>query len=107
MTKKHYICTHTCSDPEARKTFIDNTTNITVREFFESIGTDKAKLLQHWMGKEDFFFCHWYAESEEDIIEALGEETNSLILTLPHEMPRYISSNNISDELVVNPDEEE
>ena len=67
----------------------------------------QCKLKSYFDGKEDFFFCHWYAESEEDIIDALGEETNSLILTLPHEMPRYISSNNISDELVVNPDEEE
>ena len=106
MNKKHYICTHTCSNNDARKTFIKNTTNITVKEFFDDVGTDKAELLQHWMGKEDFFFCHWYAESEEAILEALGEETNSLILTLPHEMPRYISSSKISDELVINPDEE-
>ena len=106
MTKKHYICTHTCSDPEARKTFIDNTTNITVREFFESIGTDKAKLLQHWMGKEDFFFCHWYAESEEAIFENLEKAGfNSLMMTLPNEMPRFVSIYNITNEEMKDPDE--
>ena len=107
MGKKHFICTHTWLNEDAKKQGTEFTSNMTEQEFFDSVKTDKAETLAHWMGKEDFFFCHWYAESEEDIIDALGEETNSLILTLPHEMPRYISSNNISDELVVNPDEEE
>ena len=107
MGKKHFICTHTWLNEDAKKQGTEFTSNMTEKEFFDSVKTDKAETLAHWMGKEDFFFCHWYAESEEDIIDALGEETNSLILTLPHEMPRYISSNNISDELVVNPDEEE
>ena len=106
MTKKHYICTHTCSDPEARKTFIDNTTNITVREFFESIGTDKAKLLQHWMGKEDFFFCHWYADSADDIMDALDKGGyHELMITMPSEMQRFVTADNIKDQKLINPEE--
>ena len=77
------------------ETLIDSTLNMTDREFFSGIGTEKAELLQHWMGKEDFFFCHWYAESEEAILEALGD-FNDLIVTLPHEMPRYVSVEKIT-----------
>ena len=40
---------------------------LTDRQMFEGIKTDKAQMLAHWMGKEEFFFCHWYAESEEAI----------------------------------------
>ena len=43
------------------------------------------------MGKEDFFFCHWYAESEDDIFDNLEKAGfNSLMMTLPNEMPRNI-----------------
>jgi len=105
MSKKHFICTHTCHSAESRKTLLDSTLNLTDREFFSGIGTEKAELLQHWMGKEDFFFCHWYAESEEAILEALGD-FNDLIVTLPHEMPRYVSVEKITGDILVNPDTE-
>ena len=36
---------------------MENTKNMTDRQFFESLKTDKAETLQHWMGTEDFFIA--------------------------------------------------
>ena len=56
------------------------------------------------MGKDDFFFCHWYAEDEQSIIDVLEKAgLNDLIVTMPSEMQRYITSDQISDEKLINP----
>ena len=56
------------------------------------------------MGKDDFFFCHWYAEDEQSIIDVLEKAgLNDLIVTMPSEMQRYVSSDAISDDKLVNP----
>ena len=104
IKKKHSMCTHTWASPEARETLMENTKNMTDRQFFESLKTDKAETLQHWMGTEDFFYCHWYAESEEaifDLLDAAG--FNDLMVSMPNEMQRYVSTAQIKDEILVNP----
>ena len=104
--KKHYICTHTWNNPESRKTVIENTKGMTDKMFFAALRSEKAETLQHWMGKDDFFFCHWYAESEEAIFENLEKAGfNSLMMTLPNEMPRFVSIYNITNEEMKDPDE--
>jgi hypothetical protein len=104
--KKHFICTHTWNNPESRKTVIENTKGMTDKMFFEALKSEKAETLQHWMGKDDFFFCHWYAESEEAIFENLEKAGfNSLMMTLPNEMPRFVSIYNIKNEEMKDPDE--
>tara|TARA_B100000029_G_C17067142_1_gene775434 strand:+ start:241 stop:510 length:270 start_codon:yes stop_codon:yes gene_type:complete len=84
---------------------IENTKGMTDADFFATLKTDKAETLQHWMGKEDFFFCHWYAESEDAIFDNLEKAGfNSLMMTLPSEMPRFVSVYNITNEEMVDPD---
>ena len=73
MGKKHFICTHTWLNEDAKKQGTEFTSNMTEKEFFDSVKTDKAETLAHWMGKEDFFFCHWHAESENAIIDTLSQ----------------------------------
>ena len=108
MTKKrHFICTHTWNDPESRKTVIENTRGMTDHDFFTALKSDKAETLQHWMGKEDFFFCHWYAESEDAIYETL-EKTGfaSFMITLPCKMPRFVTKYDVKNSPMDNPDQE-
>ena len=77
---------------------------MTDKEFFAGLKSEKAETLQHWMGKDDFFFCHWYAEDEQSIIDVL-EQTgfNDIIVTMPNEMQRYVSSDKITNEKLVDP----
>jgi DNA-directed RNA polymerase subunit RPC12/RpoP len=103
IQKKHWIAVHTFVDDEARKT-VANAPIITDRQLFEKYDTKKAELLHQWAGNDDFFYCHWFAETEEDILSALDDAGIShLIITMAHEMPRYVSKDNIKDEPLVNP----
>ena len=104
MGKKHYICTHTWSNPDTIKDIIKQQGEMTDAEFFSGLKTEKAETLQHWMGKDDFFFCHWYAEDEQSIIDVLEKVgLNDVIVTMPSEMQRYVSSDKITNEKLVNP----
>ena len=104
MAKKHYMCTHTWSNPDTVKDIIKQQGEMTDKEFFAGLKSEKAETLQHWMGKDDFFFCHWLAEDEQSIIDVL-EQTglNDMIVTMPNEMQRYVSSDKITNEKLVDP----
>ena len=106
MGKKHFICTHTWLNEDAKKQGTEFTSNMTEKEFFDSVKTDKAETLAHWMGKEDFFFCHWYADSADDIMDALDKGGyHELMLTMPSEMQRFVTADNIKDQKLINPEE--
>ena len=86
--------------------FLEDTKNLTAKELFDGMKTEKAELLQHWMGTEDFFYCHWYAEDEDAIFAALDQMgMNDVMITLPTETQRYISSDSLTGERMVNPAE--
>ena len=106
--KKHFMATHTWTSNEARDKVIEMNSGMTEEEFFSGLKTEKAETLQHWMGKDDFFFCHWYAESEDAIIEALEKVGfNDLIVTMPNEMQRDISIDKPTGTPIVNPFDED
>ena len=90
---------------ESRRGFIEHSKVLTDRQMFEGIKTDKAEMIAHWMGREEFFFCHWYAESEEAIHDALANlGLDKIVVTMANEMTRYISKESIEDKLVGDPD---
>ena len=78
MAHKHFTCRHTFLSDEAEKTFEDASLYMTDRDMFASVKTEKAEMLGDWRGDEDFFFCHWYAASEDDILENLGNSVSTL-----------------------------
>ena len=91
-------------DSKNIKDIIKQQGEMTDAEFFAGLKTEKAETLQHWMGKDDFFFCHWYAEDEQSIIDVLEKVgLNDVIVTMPSEMQRYVSSDKITNEKLVNP----
>jgi|TARA_B100001093_G_scaffold174367_1_gene167197 hypothetical protein len=102
--KKNFMCTHTWSSDEARIAFFEQSAGLTDRQLFEGMRTDSAELLANWMGKEDFFYCHWLAESEDAIFEALDQlGLNDVMVSMPHEMSRFVTHDNIKDEVLDNP----
>ena len=106
MIKKHFMCTHTWAGENARKGFLDQSKGMTDRQMFDAIKTEKAELLGHWLGKDDFFYCHWYAQDEEAIFEALDKlGFNDIMVSMPNEMQRVVFSNALSDEVMITPDE--
>lgn len=98
MTKKHFMCTHTWASNDAKEQFFAQSEGMTDRQLFDACRTDKAELLANWMGKEDFFYCHWYAEDEDAIFEALDQlGFNDIMVSMPNEMQRYVIATDIND----------
>ena len=102
-SRKHFMAVHTWMSNEIKAVAVSAPTR-TDKEFFAAFHTDKAECIQHWAGNTDFFYCHWIAETEDDIHSALeAQGLDKRIITLAHEMKRYVSKNNITGELMVNP----
>ena len=102
--RKHFMCTHTFSSEEALEKSSNPDTVLTDRQFFEKLDGAKSRVLQHWRGSEDFFFCHWEAETEADIhdlLEDAGMASN--MVTMPQEMHRFVTTYDITDEKMIIP----
>ena len=105
MDKKHFIAVHTCFTDEARRSFIDLSKGLTHAQMIEECKNEKAEMLAQWMGKDDFFYCHWFAENEEAIHELLGElGVDQMCATSVNEMSRYVDANDRNSKLVGDPD---
>ena len=106
--RKHFICTHTFSSAEAWEKSSDPDTVLTDRQFFDKLTGQRARVLQHWRGSEDFFFCHWEAETESDIHDLL-EETGmaSSMVYMAQEMHRFVTTYDITDERMIIPPKNE
>ena len=100
MPKNHFIATHTFVSEEAKADFFEMCKGMSSEEFMEGSRNENAILIQHWMGSSDFFFCHWIAESEDQIYQQLEEwGLQDLLNTLIHPMYRFMSAYRNSDEL--------
>ena len=65
--------------------------------------TDYALMLQIFLGKGDFFFCHWIAESEDAILDFLIEGgEDQFFHTMCAEMDYYITPNDGNNDIYAN-----
>ena len=95
------MCTHAFHTDDAKKAFEDAAFDMTDRQTFELLKGEKAEMLGHWRGDEEFFFCHWYAEDEDAIFDQLEKVGfNELMNTLPNEMPIYMAHDKLTDKTV-------
>ena len=102
------MCTHTFSSEKAWEKSSDPDTGLTDRQFFDKLTGQRARILQHWRGSEDFFFCHWEAETESDIHDLL-EETGmaSSMFFMAQEMHRFVTKYDMTDERMIIPPKNE
>ena len=96
--KKHFMCTHTFHDGDAKEKYLAMCKGISSTDWFASGEGEKAECIQNWLGEEDFWFCHWVAESDDDILELLEKNgAGQFFNTLPVEMQYYISKEKPTD----------
>lgn len=118
MRKKNFIATHTFHSAEVRKTFFTfikefkknsdwfEETEEIKEKFFLSLHnrglidkedfrgkktTDYALMLQIFLGRGDFFFCHWMAIDEQSIIDRLcadGSDEFMITMATPVDFPK-------------------
>ena len=78
MGQKHFICTHTFCSEESRRLFLTPPENLNPpsqrlneKEWSKASKGSYATCLQTWVGNDDFFFCHWIADDEEQIYKQI------------------------------------
>ncbi len=61
-----------------------------------------AQCMQTWVGNDDFLYCHWVAESAEDVYKQLHafELEEKVVNSRASEMHQFISAYRASDEIM-------
>ena len=73
----YYLATHTYHSDEKKKEFLKRIKGRTNDMWVDRMNDpqnpfhEKARVIQMFIGKADFFFCNWCAESEQAIIDKL------------------------------------
>ena len=106
---KHFLVVHTFVSDEARRKILTPPEKRnppqekdTERDWVQFAKSGQhAKIVQHWITNEEFFYCHWVARSESDIYRQL-EEFNlegKLINSMVQEVHQYVTAFRNSDKV--------
>mgnify|MGYP001329250922 CR=1 FL=1 len=103
----HYLATHTFHSDKIKKEYYRTIKSRKNDDWFAEINNpdhplhDKAKVIQVFIGREDFFFCHWYAESEQVILEKLTSlGADEVIITMASKIEAPKMNKNFISELI-------
>ena len=74
MARKKYMAIHTFHSDEMKRAFFRglHKSELTDFQWRDGYIFEKCQCTGTWVGDDDFFFCHWYAESEQVIIDKLA-----------------------------------
>ena len=99
---KHFMCTHTFHSEETKKQFFVFHKGKKSEDWFKPINNeDSVQCLSTWIGDQDFWFCHWVAESEELIHKKLETlKGDKLFYTLAQEMNSFITSSKPKEDFI-------
>jgi hypothetical protein len=72
---KNYIVTHTFKSKEAKAKMIEVTGSMSMEDMTKAMTSDNAKCQMSWNTPGDnlTMYCWWKGNSEEDIINQLGQ----------------------------------
>ena len=106
---RHFMVVHTFVSDEARAMYCTppekcepKAERLSEYQWAVQATGEYAQCMQTWLGNDDFFYCHWVAESEEDVYRQLdafeleGKVVNSLI----SEMHQFVTAYRASDEIM-------
>ena len=106
---KHFLVVHTFVSDEARRQILTPPEKRnppqkkdTERDWVQFAKSGQhAKIVQHWITNEEFFYCHWVARSETDIYRQL-EDFNlegKLINSMVQEVHQFVTAFRNSDKV--------
>ena len=105
----YYLATHTFLSDEKKKEFLKRIKGRTNDMWVDRMNDpqnsfhERARVVQIFMGKADFFFCNWYAESEQTIIDkfdSLG--AGEFVITMAVKIKRPIADTNEIKQMLTN-----
>ena len=85
MTMKRFMAIHTFHSDETKAAMAAMTSDdpTTQKEWAASWKFEKCQCVATWIGNDDFFFCHWLAETDKDIHNALRKMDLMNLFLLP------------------------
>ena len=105
---RHFFVVHTFVSEEARREYLTPPEKRDPPELrqtelqwaVQAVG-EYAQCMQTWVGNDDFFYCHWVAESEEDVYKQLHafELEEKVVNSRATEMQQFMSAYRASDEI--------
>ena len=101
MAMRRYMAIHTFHSEKAKEAMwaMASEDNSSQKDWAKAWSFDNCRCLATWSGDDDFFFCHWLAETEEDIHNALKEnQLDVFVFTACYEAHNYIDTASLSDE---------
>ncbi len=106
---RHFFVVHTFVSEEARREYLTPPEKRDPPEpgqpelqwAVQAVG-EYAQCMQTWVGNDDFFYCHWVAESEEDVYKQLHafELEEKFVNSRATEMQQFMSAYRASDEIM-------
>ena len=105
---RHFLVVRTFVSDEARKAYLTPLEKRnppeerqTEHQWVIDAAGEFAQCMQIWVGNDDFLYCHWIAESEEDVYRQLnafeleGKVVSSMVCEAFQFMSAYRDSNQI------------
>ncbi len=106
---RHFFVVHTFVSEEARREYLTPPEKREPPEprptelqwAVQAVG-EYAQCMQTWVGNDDFLYCHWVAESEEDVYKQLHafELEEKVVNSRATEMQQFMSAYRASDEIM-------
>ena len=106
---RHFFVVHTFVSEEARREYLTPPEKREPPEprptelqwAVQAVG-EYAQCMQTWVGNDDFLYCHWVAESEEDVYKQLNafELEEKVVNSRATEMQQFMSAYRASDEIM-------
>ena len=106
---RHFFVVHTFVSEEARREYLtppekrdpSEPRQTELQWAVQAVG-EYAQCMQTWVGNDDFLYCHWVAESEEDVYKQLHafELEEKVVNSRATEMQQFMSAYRASDEIM-------
>jgi|TARA_B100001093_G_scaffold437470_1_gene436396 hypothetical protein len=106
MARKKYMAIHTFNSDEMKKAFFRglHKSELTDFEWRDGYIFEKCQCTGTWVGDDDFFFCQWESENEEDVLKALTSKgMDKYIFTALYPIDMHIDIRNLTGKVPYEP----
>ena len=107
--QNHFFVVHTFVSEEARKEYLTPPEKrnppqkqLTEKKWAEEAIGDFAQCMQTWVGNDDFLYCHWMANSEDDVYRQLDnwELEGKIVISKVNEIHQFVTAYRGSDTVI-------
>ena len=107
--QNHFFVVHTFVSEEARKEYLTPPEKrnppqkqLTEKKWAEEAIGDFAQCMQTWVGNDDFLYCHWMANSEDDVYRQLDEWEleGKIVISKVNEIHQFVTAYRALDTVI-------